>query len=133
MRVLIVEDNAYIAIMMEEDVEQAGHEVIGVCASAVYARSLLEVTECDCVLLDCDLADGTIDPAFTRYLGNRGIKPVFVTGQKQYALQLQDQAIGMLVKPVASHDLAAVLAGIDRLIKGQTPIWPASFYDFENG
>jgi response regulator of citrate/malate metabolism len=50
--VLVVEDEALVAILMQELVEDAGHACIGPVASVEEARALIESQHVDAALLD---------------------------------------------------------------------------------
>jgi hypothetical protein len=50
--VLVVEDEALVAILMQELVEDAGHDCVGPVASVGEARALIESQRVDAALLD---------------------------------------------------------------------------------
>ena len=51
-RILIVEDELLVALDAEATLQDAGHEVVGIAASAPQALALMESSEPDVVLLD---------------------------------------------------------------------------------
>ena len=55
-RILIVEDEMFIALEIQEVVVRAGHEVVGIAATADRAIALAEGTRPDVVLMDIRLA-----------------------------------------------------------------------------
>lgn len=59
MRILIVEDDALIALSIEDILTDAGHTVVGLAPSRTQASRLAQQTHPDLALIDLRLADGT--------------------------------------------------------------------------
>ena len=55
MRILIVEDEPLLAMLLEEIVDDLGHEPIGAAATVAQALALLDKASVDCALLDFSL------------------------------------------------------------------------------
>jgi len=55
MRVLIVEDEGFIALDMESALTDAGCEIVGIAASVNKALKILDEKCCDAVILDANL------------------------------------------------------------------------------
>lgn len=79
MRVLIVEDEALVAIDLQFAFEDAGAEVLGPAMSLASALALAEQAAIDCALLDVDIAGHDVYPV-ARVLQRRGIPFIFHTG-----------------------------------------------------
>ena len=77
--ILIVEDEAIIAIEIAEAVEQAGGRVIGPVATVREALALVESEPLDAAILDASLRDRNVTPVLTILLA-RGTPLVLHTG-----------------------------------------------------
>jgi DNA-binding response OmpR family regulator len=78
-RVLVVEDEYYLAAEAARALGGAGAEVMGPCPTEESARAALEEQRVDAVVLDINLGSG---PTFklAEMLNGRGIPFVFFTG-----------------------------------------------------
>lgn len=102
-RVLIVEDDPFIALDLETTMEEAGFEVLGPVASTVEAMKILNTCrqDPDCALIDFYITGGTSE-AIARELSHRDVPLIVVTGNKTDALEsLDDFADLVRSKPVA--------------------------------
>jgi DNA-binding response OmpR family regulator len=107
-RVLILEDNPLIAFDLENIAQEAGHEVVEVCASVAAACRAL-ARPVDVALLDIDVADGQSFEV-ARQLQRRRIPFTFVTARGRAALppELKDSAV--VDKPYAEPAIRRSLA-----------------------
>jgi CheY-like chemotaxis protein len=78
-RILVVEDEALIALDLQELLDQRGAKVIGPAVSVSQALEAINKNHIDCALLDVKLGDETVD-AVVAALKQRAIPTVFVTG-----------------------------------------------------
>jgi len=78
-RVLVVEDEALISLMLEDVLESAGAVVVGPAATVKTALDLLGEEAIDCAVLDVKLMDGTSVPV-AEALAALGIRFVVATG-----------------------------------------------------
>ena len=101
MRILIVEDEALIAMMLVDVLEAGGHEVMEPAATtATEALALCEVMLPELALLDVNLRDGSNGVALARVLSDRwGLPVIFASGQVMEARQARDIALGHIRKP----------------------------------
>ena len=60
--ILIVEDQAIIALDLESAVEEANGQVIGPASTVREALKLLHANEVDAAILDANLPDGDVTP-----------------------------------------------------------------------
>ncbi|MFC4314090.1 HWE histidine kinase domain-containing protein [Steroidobacter flavus] len=108
-RVLVVEDEYYLATDIARALQGAGAEIAALCPTEEAA--LIELTDhCpDAVILDINLGSG---PSFklAGMLQDRGIPFVFVTGYEQEAIPPAFQAIERLQKPVQFRQIVAAVA-----------------------
>ncbi|MCQ8185494.1 response regulator [Parvularcula maris] len=107
--VLLVEDNIMVAMMMQLDLEQAGHQVLGPFARNAEALEAAHAAV-DLALVDIDLAGGDRGTDLARMLREtHGICCLFVTGQAAEAENHHAYAIGVLTKPFASDRFVSVV------------------------
>ncbi|MCB9677513.1 MAG: response regulator [Alphaproteobacteria bacterium] len=57
-RILMIEDEALIALALEHALTERGHEIVGVVPSAIGAVTLAGAADCDVVLADVNLGAG---------------------------------------------------------------------------
>jgi CheY-like chemotaxis protein len=109
-RILVVEDDALIAMELEERLAELGHIVLGPALSLEAAEALAAKEELDAALLDANLA-GKSSVAFGAALAARGVKVAFCTGYDQIKdLPPALANAPVLTKPLSDADLQAGLA-----------------------
>jgi DNA-binding NarL/FixJ family response regulator len=118
LNVMIVEDEALIAMDLQMQVEMAGHEVVAMARSAVEAIQEGSRARPDVVLMDLRLANGSscIDAA-RRLYEDHAIRCVFLSGNLDPATRarLTELApIDMLSKPITPTQLRKALDGVGR-------------------
>jgi PAS domain S-box-containing protein len=111
-RVLVVEDEAIIAIDMAAALEDAGFSVIGPVGSVFEAMQLLDEKPCDCAVLDINLAGETSAPVASRLLAD-GIPFVTVSGNTPESTGDEFNQSPFLSKPIITSKL---LAKLDQLV-----------------
>ncbi len=113
-RVLIVEDEAIVAMDLEFLVEAMGHEVCGLTAWVDEAIRLAREQGPDVVLMDVRLAGGGsgLDAACAIATENQ-VRVVFVTGSSEEveAAALPFRPAGVVPKPLSEADLRRAMAG----------------------
>ena len=106
-RILIVEDDLVIALMIEEFVREFGYAVSSVAGTVAMARLQIAHRNFDAVLLDINLGGGyhleTAD-----VLLEAGIPFAFVTGY-DYVLEPRHEGVPLLEKPFGSFQLRLLL------------------------
>ncbi|MCB1884419.1 MAG: response regulator [Geminicoccaceae bacterium] len=109
MRILVVEDDALIALDVETMLSGMGHSVLGIAATSADARTMLDRATPDLVLLDINLGHGP-DFDLARLLHGLAVPFVFTSG---YAVAdtLPDGLRGVpcLDKPFSHEALARLL------------------------
>ena len=112
LRVLVVEDEALIAMELESILEQQGHEVVDAVATEADAIAAARLTRPDLVLMDVRLAWGGDGVATAiRLRQELGIRSIFITAQSDQVTRARAAAAepdGFLGKPL-SPDLLAKL------------------------
>ena len=108
--ILVVEDEALIALDMETTLRDLGHRVTTAATTAV-AESVLAANEIDLAVLDYHLKDGTCDK-LARSLRQKGIPFVICSGTAGLSeLGQAFQGALFLAKPFTSDALVGALLG----------------------
>lgn len=103
-RVLLVEDDAIVGMMMRDILLEHGLFVVGPCCSLAETMSTLGATEIDCAVLDLNLAGESVHPA-AELLLERGIPFLFVTGYGRESIDEKFSAVPVLQKPIIREGL----------------------------
>jgi CheY-like chemotaxis protein len=112
-KVLILEDEPFIAIMLEEELAAMGIHVIGPVNNLKSAIHLAETPDLDGALLDLNI-NGAYATDVADKLRLRGIPFVFVTGYEPPA-GLRYREVPVLHKPFTQIELrTALLSLLDR-------------------
>ncbi|WP_063996748.1 response regulator [Bradyrhizobium sp.] len=114
LRVLIVEDEFFIALDAEEQVKSLGHSVVGTAVSAEQAIRLAGEEKPDLVLMDIRLI-GPVDgiTAAQEIRSRYGVEAIFVTANTDPSTLARAESIeplAVLRKPLTKDRLAAQLA-----------------------
>lgn len=112
-RVLVVEDEALVAMLVEDALLDAGFSVIGPAATVAEALDLLGQDKPDAAVLDLNLAGETSVPVADA-LAQRGIPFVVATGYGAAGLPPEHPAAPVLAKPYDPTELVAVLTRLTR-------------------
>ncbi|MBD8907814.1 PAS domain-containing protein [Methylorubrum zatmanii] len=108
-RILVVEDDYYLATDTARALQSAGAEVVGPCPSEEAAREALAEVRPTAALVDINLGDG---PSFTLagLLRENGIPFVFVTGYDEGVIPAEFSDVERLQKPVELRRVITILA-----------------------
>ncbi len=117
MRVLVVEDETLVAILLEDMLTDLGCEVIGLAARVGAAREMVERNKPDCVILDVNVGGEMVYPV-AEMLEARGVPFVFVTGYSGKTVVPRFQTRPTLQKPFECDQLRTVLSGLRVAAKG---------------
>ena len=114
-RILIIEDEALVAMELRFVLEDLGHEVIGTAADAKSARALAAETEVDLALVDIHLSDGATGIELGRELGQEmGVTVLFMTANPGMVRDGVAGTVGVLTKPT---DERAVQTAVDYALR----------------
>lgn len=104
--VLIAEDNALLAFMIEDALTAAGHQILGPASSVNIALELAARDVPDFALVDIDLEGSRSGAELARELKERwGAPCIFATGQLKKARESSRWALGVLIKPFSPDDV----------------------------
>ncbi len=118
MRILIVEDEAIVAMEIEQILTCAGYHVIGVADHQHEALAITTAAKPDIALVDVRLADGESGLDVARALKQRGVPAMFLTG----TCPRNDGtgiALACLHKPFSDRGLLDSINVLRRLIAGE--------------
>ncbi len=106
-RVLLVEDEALVAMMIQECLIEWGHSVLGPISRAAEALALAKEGEFDAAILDINLGDGMAYPV-AEILSTRGVPFVFVTGYEADTVDGRFSEVPILQKPIERQMLQKI-------------------------
>jgi DNA-binding response OmpR family regulator len=109
-RILIIEDEAIVAMELRFVLEDLGHEVAGVAADARTARDLVRETDVDLALVDIHLQDGPTGVDLGRDIAGEGVTVMYMTANPGMVRGGVPGALGVLSKPTDEH---AVKTAVD--------------------
>ena len=116
LRVLIVEDEFFIALDTKAMLEALGHTVVGIAVSAEQAIGLVEREQPDTILMDIRLIGQRDGIEAAEEIRSRfGLRSIFVTANTDLRTRQRAQAVNplsFLEKPLTAHRLQAALEGI---------------------
>lgn len=108
MKILIVDDEALVAMSLEFLLKVDGHVVTGLTANVEGAVSSAELSRPDLALIDIQLARGSSGFDAAAALRERGILCFFLTGNPPAAPR-PDLALGCIQKPYTDEVIQAAL------------------------
>jgi DNA-binding response OmpR family regulator len=113
-KILIVEDDALIAMELGERLADLGYEILGPAHSIAEAEALLARETPDGALLDASLAQGVSSVPLGLKLHAEGVRVAFCTGYDRVKDAPPELAnVLVLTKPVSDADLKA---GLEKLL-----------------
>jgi DNA-binding response OmpR family regulator len=111
-KILVVEDEALIAMELGERLRDMGYVVIGPAQAIAEAEALIARERPDAALLDANLAGQSSLPLGLA-LAARGVPVAFYTGYEQLKDLPAELAMApVLTKPISDDELGATLAGL---------------------
>lgn len=112
MRILVVEDEPLLAMLLEESLSELGHEVAGSAATVDQAMLTLDGIDIDFALLDFTLADDATSAPVANRLRDLGIPFVYLTGHRTLPSGGNVPLAPLLTKPFTLDQLAAALRAV---------------------
>ena len=107
-RVLVVEDEMLVAMLVEDTLQELGCEVVGPVPSVSKALNATRTEVFDVALLDVNLAGQKVYPV-AEALEERGIPFVLLSGYGQYAIPAGRTHWRVCSKPFTLNALSAAL------------------------
>jgi DNA-binding response OmpR family regulator len=112
MKILVVEDEMLVAMLIEDLVQDLGHRTVGPAMRLETALELADTADIDCAILDINLAGKQSFPVAHRLLA-RKIPFIFASGYGAAGLCEPFLSAPVLQKPFDAKALAAIL---DRIV-----------------
>jgi CheY-like chemotaxis protein len=110
-RVLVVEDEAIIAMLIEDMLAELGCALVDPASDARKALSIIESERFDAAILDVNL-DGARTTPIAEELRSRGIPFLFATGYGAAELEAEFKRYAVLTKPFRQSELESALRGL---------------------
>ena len=103
-RIMIVEDEALVAMILEDQLGELGISIVATCASVPEAMKAIEKNAPAAAILDVNLGGQLVYPVADRLI-DRGIPFVFVTGYGRESVDQRYSFVKVLEKPVERQAL----------------------------
>ena len=108
-RVLVVEDEVLVAMMIEDMLAALGYQVLGPAMHLSAALALAETEQIDVAVLDVNLGRGERSFPLAKLLRERRIPFIFITGYGTAGLLDEFRDVTTLHKPVEPEELEKAL------------------------
>ena len=109
LRILVVEDDYYLATDARKTIEEAGGKVVGPFATAEEAQTAFDADGADLAVIDINLGNGP-DFELARHLYSAKLPFLFATGYDQAVVPDDLNAIVRLEKPFRGIQLVGAAA-----------------------
>jgi DNA-binding response OmpR family regulator len=130
LKVLIIEDEALLAMELEELVHEAGHGVAGWATCYDEARDLIDSVDADIAFVDVHLTDGPTGVEIARYISeHKRSMVVFMTANPKRVPENFAGAVGVIAKPYTMNGLLAALRYLQEGVRRPPPesVLPVGF------
>lgn len=112
MRILVVEDEPLLAMLLEENLAELGYEPCGSAATVEQAMGMLDASSFDAALLDYSLSENTTSAPVAERLIREGKPFCYLSGHTSIAPEEHAPDAPLLTKPVS---LAALRGALDSM------------------
>lgn len=127
MRVLLVEDEPLLAMLLEESIADLGHQPVGAAATVAQAFALLAEGPVDCAMLDYSLGGSDTSVPVAERLRREGIPFTYLSGHNSLEAGSGAPQGPLLTKPTSMAALAQALDAMAALrIRAGCPSAPDS-------
>jgi PAS domain S-box-containing protein len=106
-RVLLVEDEALVGIMIQECLTEFGFQIVGPVCTASDALAAAKHDQFDAAILDINLADGSVYQV-AEILVERHVPFIFVTGYDSAGVDSRFNEVPVLQKPIERQTLQRI-------------------------
>jgi 1,2-diacylglycerol 3-beta-glucosyltransferase len=119
---MIVEDEALVAIMLRDELQEAGYNVIDLTVRQAEALAVAKAEKPDLALVNIRLAGGDDGIELSEHLKAMGIPVLLISGQVSRASSAKTVAIGSMPKPYDAADMVLAVAYLLARLKGDTTL-----------
>lgn len=119
---MIVEDEALVAIVLKAELEDAGYKVLDLTDRHAEAIEVAKACKPDLALVNIRLAGRDDGVALAEHLKKLGIPVLFISGQVSRARTAQTVAIASLPKPYDAADMVLAVAYLLARLRGDTSL-----------
>lgn len=102
-KILVVEDEIFVAVEIESVVTELGYEPVGIAADRKTALGL--GTQAEVAIIDLNLRDGPTGPSIGRALADNGVTVLFITANPSQLGDGVPGTVGVMPKPVMDEEL----------------------------
>lgn len=122
MKILVVEDEVLVALVILDALMEAGHNVLGPARTAGDALTIARAATPELVLSNINLADGSKGTDLARMLhAELKIPVIFVSGDIHEARAAQDVALGYIAKPCSPMLVQKSVEVAQLIVSGAAP------------
>ena len=111
LRVLVVEDEAAISLLLEDMLLDFGCEVVGPVGNMAVALELAQSERLDAAVIDLNIRGGKVYPV-ARLLGERGIPFLLASGYADWTMPPEWEGRPRLPKPFTAEALSGALEAL---------------------
>ncbi len=123
-RVMVVEDEALVALVLADQLAELGLSVVGPCSSVAEAKAIADKGEFEAAILDVNLGGELVYPV-ADLLSSRGIPFVFVTGYGRESIDRRFADAPVLEKPVELQSLQDMFGHSQAMTAQRRMAWTA--------
>jgi CheY-like chemotaxis protein len=109
-RVLVLEDEPLIAMVLVDILEEAGCTIVGPAHDAEQAAKLIAEGSIDVAVLDVNLGSGSTSASIADSLKGQGTPFIFATGYGEMGLRSSDREHRRVDKPYFAPTILATVA-----------------------
>ena len=115
---MIVEDEALVAILLRDELQEAGYKVLDLTDRRAEALEVAKAEKPDLALVNIRLARGDDGIELAEHLKALGIPVLFISGQVSRASSAKTVAIGSMPKPYDAAEMVLAVAYLLARLKG---------------
>jgi CheY-like chemotaxis protein len=123
-KVLVVEDEIFVAIEIESVLHDLGHQPVGIAADSRRAMELAK--DAEVALIDLNLVDGPTGIELGRQLAGDGITVLYMTANPAQLGGGVPGTVGVLPKPANERELRSAVEFVVAVRNRQVGITPPS-------
>lgn len=119
---MIVEDEALVAMVLKDVLDEAGYTVLDLTTRHAEALAVARTSRPDLALVNIKLAGGDDGIELAVQLKALGIPVIFISGQVSRARSAETVAIASMPKPYNAHDMVLAVAYLLARMEGPTKL-----------